>query len=95
MKDNKKNRAEAAAKAEEKKARAAADPAPEGETPEEAAEEESSLPQAAKTVRASARARVRESRRFMAKSPFLFAVTMGYASRALISFLLYPKRRQM
>ena len=40
MKDNKKNRAEAAAKAEEKKARAAADPAPEGETPEEAARRE-------------------------------------------------------
>lgn len=43
MKDNKKNRAEAAAKAEEKKARAAADPAPEGETPEEAAEESNNI----------------------------------------------------
>lgn len=43
MKDNKKNKAEAAAKAEEKKARAAADPAPEGETPEEAAEESNNI----------------------------------------------------
>lgn len=43
MKDNKKNRAEAAAKAEEKKARAAADPAPEGEKPEEAAEESNNI----------------------------------------------------
>ena len=43
MKDNKKNRAEAAAKAEEKKARAAADPASEGETPEEAAEESNNI----------------------------------------------------
>lgn len=43
MKDNKKNKAEAAAKAEEKKARAAADPAPEGEKPEEAAEESNNI----------------------------------------------------
>ena len=43
MKDNKKNKAEAAAKAEEKKARAAADPASEGETPEEAAEESNNI----------------------------------------------------
>lgn len=43
MKDNKKNKAEAAAKAEEKKARAAADPAPEGETTEEAAEESNNI----------------------------------------------------
>ena len=43
MKDNKKNKAEAAAKAEEKKARAAADPAPEGETPEEAPEESNNI----------------------------------------------------
>lgn len=43
MKDNKKNRAEAAAKAEEKKARAAADPAPEGEKPEEAPEESNNI----------------------------------------------------
>lgn len=42
MKDNKKNRAEAATKAEEKKARAAADPAREGETPE-AAEESNNI----------------------------------------------------
>ena len=43
MKDNKKNRAEAAAKAEEKKARAAADPAPEGEKPEEAPQESNNI----------------------------------------------------
>lgn len=43
MKDNKKNKAEAAAKAEEKKARAAADPAPEGETPEEAPQESNNI----------------------------------------------------
>ena len=43
MKDNKKNKAEAAAKAEEKKARAAAEPAPEGETPEEAPEESNNI----------------------------------------------------
>lgn len=43
MKDNKKNKAEAAAKAEEKKARAAADPAPEGEKPEEAPEESNNI----------------------------------------------------
>ena len=43
MKDNKKNRAEAAAKAEEKKARAAAEPAPEGEKPEEAPEESNNI----------------------------------------------------
>lgn len=43
MKDNKKNKAEAAAKAEEKKARAAAEPAPEGEKPEEAPEESNNI----------------------------------------------------
>ena len=43
MKDNKKTKAEAAATAEEKKARAAADPAPEGETPEEAPEESNNI----------------------------------------------------
>lgn len=43
MKDNKKNKAEAAAKAEEKKARAAADPAPEGEKPEEAPQESNNI----------------------------------------------------
>lgn len=43
MKDNKKNKAEAAAKAEEKKARAAAEPAPEGEKPEEAPQESNNI----------------------------------------------------
>ena len=43
MKDNKKNKAEAAAKAEEKKARAVAEPAPEGEKPEEAPEESNNI----------------------------------------------------
>ena len=43
MKDNKKNKAEAVAKAEEKKARAAAEPAPEGETPGEAPQESNNI----------------------------------------------------